>query len=75
MSQQELAKFLNVAIMTIHRWEKGTHNPDSKEKSRVENLINNENTFIDPYEVLIEEINILQTKIEDLKIYLERFHA
>lgn len=75
LSQNQLAKELNVSCMTIHRWETNLGEPHYKERLRVESYINDNGTFLDPYELLCKEILNLQTKIDEFKDYLKRFHS
>ncbi len=74
LTQEELAEELSVSTMTIHRWEKGTNKPNSKEKISIQEFINDKGFFLDPYELLIKEIQNLQIKIGVFTDYLKRFH-
>lgn len=74
ISQEDLGKQLNVATMTIHRWEKGTNIPFEKERKRVEDFINEKGTFLDPYELLTSEIKLLKEKIDCFTDFLKKFH-
>ncbi len=74
ISQEQLGKKLGVVTMTIHRWEKGFNSPDKNERCRIEEYINDNGTYLDPYELLTHEIRELQKKIDVFKEYLERFH-
>ncbi len=75
LNEGELAKELKVSPMTIFRWRRGDHKPLAGEQKRITDYINDNNTFIDPYEVVTEELVILQKKIDDLKQYLVEFNA
>jgi transcriptional regulator with XRE-family HTH domain len=75
ISQEELGKRLDVCTMTIHRWEKGTHIPSKMERERVESFINDNGVFIDPYELLTEELKNVSEKLNELTEYLKKFHS
>lgn len=74
LSREEFAKQISVSPMTVYRWESGRNMPDIEERKRIEDFINDQNIFVDPYEVLTNEIIILQEKLDSLKDYLKRFH-
>ncbi len=74
LSREQLAELLKVHSMTVYRWESGRNNPEPEERKRIEDFINNDNIFIDPYELLMQEIILMQEKLDSLKDYLKRFH-
>lgn len=72
LSREELAKELNICYVTLHRWENQITKPAPRIIKNIQDYINLRLTFLDPYEVVLEEIVNLQKKIEDLTQYLKK---
>lgn len=69
----EVSKKLNISTMTLNRWRRGESHPRKDQMVRIELFINSQNIFIDPIDILSQEIVNLQKKFDELKEMINNF--